>query len=98
VTQVEPNLQRWQRQGHVDREAWLKAGAAGLLCMTLPKAYGGAGRDFRYDAILREEFARVDVSGTALGMGLHSDVVVPMLWRHGTQEQRARWLAPMIRA
>ena len=27
----------------VDREVWRKAGANGLLCMTMPEAYGGAG-------------------------------------------------------
>lgn len=66
---VAPGLDKWEQQGHVDRELWLKAGRAGYLCMTLPKQYGGGERDFRCNAIFREELARVGVSGTALGMG-----------------------------
>lgn len=92
---IAPNLGRWEQQGHVDREAWSGAGRAGYLCMTMPAAVGGLGRDYRYNAIFREELARVGVSGTGLGMGLHSDVVVPMLWRHGSAAQCERWLAPM---
>jgi alkylation response protein AidB-like acyl-CoA dehydrogenase len=94
---VAPGLDRWERQGHVDRALWRRAGAAGYLCMTLPAQYGGAGRDFRYNAILREELARVGVSGTALGMGLHSDVVVPFLWRNGSDAQKDGWLPAMCR-
>jgi alkylation response protein AidB-like acyl-CoA dehydrogenase len=96
-THVAGGLERWERQGHVDRAIWRLAGDAGYLCMTLPERYGGAARDFRYNAILREEMARVGVSGTALGMGLHSDVVAPFLWRNGSEAQKDRWLPSMCR-
>jgi alkylation response protein AidB-like acyl-CoA dehydrogenase len=95
--EISPNLTKWERQGHVDRQAWLKAGAAGFLCMSSPQAYGGAGADYRFCAMLREEMARAGVSGTALGMGLHSDVIAPFLLRYGTEAQKQKWLPPMAR-
>jgi acyl-CoA dehydrogenase len=41
-----PNLARWDEQGRVDRDLWLKAGAQGLLCASIPEAYGGGGGHF----------------------------------------------------
>ena len=33
-----PNDARWREQRHADRELWTKAGAAGLLCASIPEA------------------------------------------------------------
>ena len=45
--EVAPHHARWEAQSHVDREIWNKAGAAGLLCATMPEEYGGVGVDKR---------------------------------------------------
>ena len=50
-----PHLERWEAQGEIDREFWRKAGEAGLLCATVPEAYGGLGLDFGYNAVIDEE-------------------------------------------
>jgi acyl-CoA dehydrogenase len=74
----------------VDREAWRKAGDAGLLCPWLSEKYGGAGGDFLHSTIVIEELSRIHESGFA--MSLHSDVVVPYIDEFGTEEQKRRWL------
>ena len=38
--EVVPNIEKYEQQQHVDRELWNKAGAMGLLCATMPEAYG----------------------------------------------------------
>jgi acyl-CoA dehydrogenase len=43
---------RWDNAGVVEREMWREAGDASLLCLTIPEAHGGAGGDFRHEAIL----------------------------------------------
>ena len=53
-----PERERWLEQGRVDREAWAKAGEAGLLCASMPVEYGGAGGDFRHEAIIAEELVK----------------------------------------
>ena len=45
--EVVPNNERYIAQHHVDRDLWTKAGAAGLLCASMPEEYGGAGGTFR---------------------------------------------------
>lgn len=88
--EVVPHQERWMEAGIVDREAWRKAGAAGLLCPWLPEEYGGPGGDFLHSVIVIEELARVHESGFALP--LHSDVVVPYIASFGTDEQKKKWL------
>ena len=35
--EVMPHEDRWQEQGYVDRDVWLKAGANGFLCVSMPE-------------------------------------------------------------
>ena len=86
-----PYTEGWERAGIVDREVWRKAGKAGLLGWEAPEQYGGAGiRDYRYNAIMTEEFLATGSSG--FGYALHNDVMPPYLLDLTTEEQRARWL------
>jgi alkylation response protein AidB-like acyl-CoA dehydrogenase len=84
---------QWEKNGHVDRALWYKAGEAGLLCSHLPEAYGGAEADFLYSAVVIEEIARLGLTG--IGFSLHSDIVAPYLLHYGSEEQRRRYLPRM---
>ncbi|MFG3259694.1 acyl-CoA dehydrogenase family protein [Streptomyces sp. NPDC048172] len=89
--EVEPHYEQWEQDGVVSREAWLAAGRQGLLGLAVPEEYGGGGEeDFRYAAVLAEEFARAGASG--LAVGLHNDIIGPYLTNLGTEEQKRRWL------
>ncbi|MGW3229720.1 acyl-CoA dehydrogenase family protein [Kitasatospora sp. NPDC001095] len=89
--EVLPHYDRWEKAGIVDRSAWLAAGRQGLLGLAVPEEYGGGGApDFRYAAVLAEEFARAGASGLAIG--LHNDIIGPYLTSLATEEQKRRWL------
>lgn len=88
--EVVPHQARWRKEGIVDREAWRKAGEAGLLCPWLEEEHGGPGGEFLHSVIVMEEAARYYESGFALA--LHSDIIVPYLHEFGTPEQKKRWL------
>jgi alkylation response protein AidB-like acyl-CoA dehydrogenase len=91
--EVRPHFARWEAAGQVDHSVWLKAGENGLLCMTMPETYGGAGVDRLFSAVLIEEI----VGGGFLGLffALHSDIIAPYIFNHGTEEQKRRWLPRM---
>ena len=93
--EIAPNHAKWEEDGIVSRDAWLKAGAAGLLCATMPAEYGGAGADRFYSAIIMEELARIGASGP--GFSLHSDIVAPYILNYGSEEQKQTWLPKMAR-
>ncbi|MFE1318112.1 acyl-CoA dehydrogenase family protein [Kitasatospora phosalacinea] len=89
--EVTPHHARWEQQGVVDRSAWLAAGRAGLLGLAVEERYGGGGSaDFRFAAVLAEEFVRAGAGG--LAVGLHNDVIGPYLTGLATEEQKERWL------
>ena len=92
--EIGPNLHAWEKAGIVPREVWRHAGEAGLLCVTVPEAYGGAGGDFGHSAVLIEELARVNA--TAVGFTTHSEIVAPYIVAYGSEEQKQRWLPRMV--
>src|SRR5450756_1278225 len=58
VREIVPNLDAWESDGIIPREAWEKMGASGFLCPWLPEVYGGSGADFLYSVIIAEELAK----------------------------------------
>eukprot|EP01030_Chromulinospumella_sphaerica_P017637 gene17637-17472_t len=67
-----PYHAQWEKQGHIDRALWSKAGEAGMLCSHLPEEYGGLGADFLYSTVVIEEIGRLGLTG--IGFSLHSDI------------------------
>src|SRR5438105_4399596 len=93
--EIVPFHAKWEEDGIVPRELWLKAGAAGLLCCTVPEAYGGMGLDYLFDVVVFEEVWRVGASGP--GFLIHTDLVATYILSFGTDEQRRHWLPKMVR-
>ncbi len=89
--EITPHHEQWEADGVVSRECWLAAGAGGHLCHSVPEAYGGVGvDDFRFPVILIEELANGLASGP--GFYIHSEMVVPYIQDHASEEQKQRWL------
>ena len=93
AAEIAPNLDRHEADGIVEREAWEKAGAAGLLCPQVPEAYGGLGLDFGFNAIVAEEISYL---GRAVGFTLQSDIVADYLVHYASEEQKQRHLPGMV--
>ena len=91
--ELQPNLERWEKEGIVDRKFWLASGAVGLICPTVPAEYGGLGLDFRYNAVVDEELA---YAGSSAGLPLQSDVVVDYIVNYASEEQKKYLLPRMV--
>ena len=88
-----PHMEKWEKQGFLDRDAWLKAGEAGLLCASIPAQYGGGGGNFKHEMVLVEELSYANITG--FGNGVHSGIVAHYINSYGTQEQKEKWLPKM---
>jgi acyl-CoA dehydrogenase len=89
--EVAPHHDQWERDGVVSRDVWLAAGRAGLLGISVDEKHGGGGNtDFRYYAVMNEEFSRAGAHGP--GFLVHNEMIGPYLERLCTPEQRERWL------
>ena len=85
-----PHLEKWHEDHFYPREVWTKAGAAGLLCASMPEDYGGAGGTFAHEAVIDRQYALAGFD--TFGAPLHSGIVAPYILHYGTEEQKKRWL------
>jgi acyl-CoA dehydrogenase len=92
--EIEPKIAGWNTRGMSDRETWRRCGEEGFLGTNQPEAYGGAGADFLYDAIVIEELARLRAH--ALMVSLHSDICMPYITTYGSEDQKRRYLPGAI--
>jgi acyl-CoA dehydrogenase len=85
-----PFYDQWEEERMIPRSFWRKMGDQGFLCPDLEEKYGGSGVDWGFSVVINEELERV---GSGLvGLGLHSDIVIPYITAFGTEEQKRRWL------
>jgi alkylation response protein AidB-like acyl-CoA dehydrogenase len=91
--EIAPFVAAWDRDHVFPLDLYPKLGAAGLMGMLVPEAYGGAGADYVSYALAIEELARVD-AGTAVTVSVHS-MICSAIAKLGTTEQKARWLAQL---
>lgn len=86
-----PHQEEWEAAGVVSRDAWLAAGAQGLLGMGVEERFGGGGvDDFRFNVVFDEELVSAGISG--FGVPVHNDINLPYLNRLATEEQKQRWM------
>ncbi len=90
--QVKPHLEQHIEEKSMPRQLWLEAGKQGFLGLEIPEQYGGAeAGDYRFNAVLTEELAKVNMALPSC-VGIHADIVAPYLVHLTTDEQKERWL------
>src|SRR3954466_1192899 len=77
--EVTPHLEDYIEKKAIPREFWIEAGKQGFLGLEIPEEYGGSeARDYRFNAGLTEELAKVNMAFPSC-VGIHSDIVAPYL-------------------
>ena len=86
--------ERWDAQGEIDRDTMLAAGEAGIIGLSVPEAFGGAGmlQDYRFRTVVNEEVIRAGLGSLAGAFGIQDDLAVPYLVHFGTEAQQQKWL------
>jgi isovaleryl-CoA dehydrogenase len=86
-----PRAAEIDRTNTFPRELWPELGSLGLLGMTADPEYGGSGLTYLAHTVVVEELSRASAS-VALSYGAHSNLCVNQINRHGTPEQKQRYL------
>jgi acyl-CoA dehydrogenase len=87
-------LSQWRADGIVPREGWQEMAEAGLLGISIAPEYGGAGGDFRHEAVLLRHLGLAGAEG--FGVPLHNSICAPYIEKYGTEEQKQRWLPKLV--
>jgi short/branched chain acyl-CoA dehydrogenase len=88
---VAPLAEELDREARFPTELVAEMAELGLMGMTIPEEYGGAGADTVAYAIAVEELTRVD-SSVAITMAAHHSLGTLPIFYFGTEEQRRQWL------
>jgi citronellyl-CoA dehydrogenase len=95
--ELNPHVDEWEEAGIFPaHEVFKKLGDLGLLGLTKPEAYGGAGLDYSYSVVMAEALGNTRCGGVPMAIGVQTDMATPALARFGSDELRAEFLAPAI--
>jgi acyl-CoA dehydrogenase len=94
--ELRPHVNEWEEACWFPSELFKRCGELGYLGLKFPAEYGGDG-DLVADAVWIEELARAGTGGVAAGLGAHSQIALPPIWKFGTDGQKQRYLVPGIR-
>ncbi len=92
---VAPLAEHAEQTGTFPIELFKRAGDLGLLGLQFDSEWGGSEAGLLPDMIFREEVSRV-CAGIAAGLGIQGQIGTAYLARHGSVEQKDRWLRPAL--
>jgi alkylation response protein AidB-like acyl-CoA dehydrogenase len=90
-----PRIPAAEKEGSLPRDLITELGKLGVLGMTIPEADGGLGASGVAFALVLEELSAAWPS-LAIGVAVNSGIVAGSIVRHGTADQRRRWLPRLM--
>ncbi|PKO76526.1 MAG: acyl-CoA dehydrogenase [Betaproteobacteria bacterium HGW-Betaproteobacteria-15] len=94
---INPHVDEWEAaEIFPAHEVFKGLGQLGLLGLTKPEAFGGAGLDYSYSLAMAEALGHIHCGGVPMAIGVQTDMATPALARFGSDELRAQFLAPAI--
>ncbi len=90
-SEIKPHLSKWDEEQHFPVDTFKRAGGLGLLGVTFPEEYGGAGLSYIDYVNVIEELAVID-SGFGLSVAAHNSLGSGHIYLAGNAEQKKKWL------
>jgi alkylation response protein AidB-like acyl-CoA dehydrogenase len=96
-TELRPHAREWEEARWFPNEVFARLAELGYLGLKYEERYGGQGGGYVADAVFTEELSRCGSGGLAAGIGAHTSIALPPIWKFGTEDQKQRYLVPGIR-
>jgi acyl-CoA dehydrogenase len=97
ASELAPHTAEYERAEWFPNDVFLRCAREGYLGLKYEERYGGTGGGYLADAVWTEELARAGSGGLSAGIGAHTSIATPPIWRFGTEEQKQRYLVPAIK-
>lgn len=92
TTELAPHALEWEEAESYPSEVFRRMGELGFLGLAYPEEYGGSGGDYLYSVVLAEEMVYSGCGGLNMGLGVHTDMVLPTILKFGTEEQKQKYV------
>jgi len=94
--EVVPHINKWEKDGKIERFIWKKVGEMGYFGLNSPEEYGGLNLDLFYTTIFLEELQKINSSGFAAAMWAHAYLAMTHVNKEGDERIKKAYLAPSI--
>ena len=94
--EVTPFIEKWEKEGTVERFIWKKFGDMGFFGVNYPEAYGGLNLDLFYTIIFLEELQKINSGGFAANMWAHAYLAMTHLNAEGSEAIKQKYLSASI--
>ena len=94
--EVVPHINKWEKDGQIERFIWKKFGEMGYFGLNTPEEYGGLNLDLFYTVIFLEELQKVNSGGFAAAMWAHEYLAMTHLNKEGNDFQKKKYLVPSV--
>lgn len=94
--EISPHINQWEEEGLFPKSLYRRMGELGFLGIRHPVEYGGSGGDIWMTLVFCEELCRCRALGLPTSVMVHTDMSSTHIARNGTDEQKEKYLRPMI--
>ncbi len=94
--EIKPFIEEWESAGEFPKSLFSRIGELGYFGLKFPEEYGGSGPDYLAELIWLEELSRCGSGGVTGGIGAHSQIALPPIYKFGSEELKKRFVAPGI--
>ena len=94
--EVVPFIDKWEKNGTIERFIWKKFGEMGYFGLRTPEEYGGLELDLFYTVIFLEELQKVNSGGFAAAIWAHEYLAMTHLNKEGTEFIKQKYLVPSV--
>ncbi len=94
--EVIPNVDKWEKEGFIDKEVFKKFGEMGYLGLNYPEEFGGLNLDLFYTVVFLEELQKVNSGGFAAAIWAHTYLAMTHLNAEGSPKIKENYLIPSI--
>lgn len=92
---IAPRAEEIDRSNTFPRDLWPQMGELGLHGITVAEEYGGVDLGYLAHVLVMEQVSRASAS-VGLSYGAHSNLCINQIHRHGTPDQKARYLPDLV--
>ncbi len=94
--EVVPHIEKWEKEGTIERFIWKKVGEMGYFGLNTPEEYGGLDLDLFYTVIFLEELQKINSGGFAAAMWAHAYLAMTHLNKEGDDRIKTAYLTPSV--